>query len=137
MARHFTPELAREVGKLGGRPAGVLSPKTIAKIKTKQAVEKIIQQKAGLIVEDLFRASKILKVEASKELLDRAFGKVPQGVQMQVATFSLKELAEYRKSLLQPPVETPAIDPQGVPQIALPDPDVLEEPKEDAQKKTI
>jgi len=37
-------------------------------------------------------------------LLERTFGKVPQGVQMQVATFSLKELSEYREKLKNPPI---------------------------------
>lgn len=107
MARHFTPELAREVGRLGGRPKGVLDKKTIEKIKTKEAIEKIIREKAGVIIEDLFRGSQMNKVDASKELLERGFGKVPQGVQMQVATFSLKELAEYRKALKNPPLIEP------------------------------
>lgn len=100
---NLTPEFNRRVGLLGGRPKGVLNKKTIEKIKTKEAMEAIIREKAGLIIEDLFKGSSQLKTEASKELLERGFGKVPQGVNLQAVTFSLKDLADYRKSLAENP----------------------------------
>lgn len=117
-------ELRRKMGKMGGRPKGVLNEKTIAKITTKEAFAKVVEKKAGLIAEGFFR-NLIYRgdTSAGNSLLDRAWGKVPQGVQMQVATFSLKELAEYRKSLINPQSQ-----------------DVLQPPKEDAtsdaEKKT-
>jgi len=95
----LTSAKAREIGLLGGRPRGVLNKSTIEKIKTKKAMEAAIAKKAGFIVDNLLQGSRNLDTSASKELLERAFGKVPQGVQMQVATFSLKELAEYREKL--------------------------------------
>ncbi len=60
---------------------------------------KEIEKQTGRIVNNLLLGSDRLDTSASKELFERAFGKVPQGVQMQVATFSLKELAEYREKL--------------------------------------
>ena len=137
MARNLTTAdamnlaiLRRSMGKLGGRPKGVLDKKTIAKIKTKEAMQEIIAKKAGRIIDNLLIGSDLQDTTASKELLERAFGKVPQGVQMQVATFSLKELAEYRKGLNNPPVENalPVVDP-----IAIALPEALEKPEE---KKT-
>jgi hypothetical protein len=99
-------EMRRAMGKMGGRPKGVLSKTTIAKIKGKETFAEEVAKKAGLIAEGLFH-NLIYKndTSAGNALLDRAFGKVPQGVQMQVATFSLKELAEYRKSLANPQTE--------------------------------
>ena len=131
-------ELRRSMGKMGGRPPGVLDKKTIARIKDKQIMEQIMREKAGLAVDDLFRASQVLKVDASREILDRAFGKVPQGVQMQVATFSLKELAEYRKGLNNPPSIENQIIQQGVDQALLPDAlqDVQTDSEKPAEKKT-
>jgi hypothetical protein len=99
MARHMSSELAREVGKLGGRPKGSLSPNTIRAIKTKEAMIKEIEKQTGRIVNNLLLGSDRLDTSASKELFERAFGKVTQGVDMRVAQFSLKELAEYRKEL--------------------------------------
>ena len=141
MARNLTTAdamnlaiLRRSMGKLGGRPKGVLDKKTIAKIKTKEAMQEIIAKKAGRIIDNLLIGSDLQDTTASKELLERAFGKVPQGVQMQVATFSLKELAEYRKGLQNTPVENalPVVDP-----VAIALPDALQEPKEnDTEKKT-
>ena len=101
----LTSAKAREIGLLGGRPRGVLNKSTIEKIKTKKAMEAAIAKKAGFIVDNLLQGSRNLDTSASKELLERAFGKVPQGVQMQVATFSLKELAEYREKLKNPPLQ--------------------------------
>ena len=104
MARQMTTEIARSVGKLGGRPPGILNKSTIIAMKSKEAFAEAIKEKAGIIGEALLQNLVNNKdTSAGKELLERAFGKVPQGVQMQVATFSLKELAEYRKSLLQKP----------------------------------
>jgi len=102
-------EMRRKMGRMGGRPKGVLNPKTIAKMKTKEIFAEAVAEKAGLIAEGLFQ-NLIYKgdTSAGNALLDRAFGKVPQGVQMQIATFSLKELAEYRKGLLNPPENKPA-----------------------------
>ena len=121
----FTKENASKLAKMGGgRPRGVLNPATIKKIQTKKAMEEEIQKRAGILVDDLFRGSQQLKTEATRELLDRGFGKVPQGVQMQVATFSLKELAEYRKGLQNPP-EIDAL-PKDVPNI---NPPILNPPK--------
>jgi phosphoribosylpyrophosphate synthetase len=99
---------------MGGRPRGVLNPATIKKIQTKKAMEEEIQKRAGILVDDLFRASQSLKVEAAKELLDRGFGKVPQGVNIQAVQFSLKELSEYRKNLQQG-------DQQGLPELPKPE----------------
>lgn len=96
---NLTPEFNRRVGKLGGRPKGVLDPKTIARIKTQQAVQAIILQKAGFITDNLLRGSQNLDVQASKELFDRAFGKAPQAIDMRVAVFSLKDLNERAKRL--------------------------------------
>lgn len=107
MARHFTPELAREVGKLGGRPKGVLNKSTIIAIKSKEAFAEAIKEKAGFIAENLLISSARGDTSASKELLERAFGKVPQGVQVQSVQFSLKELAEYRKNLTSQQGENP------------------------------
>ena len=105
----FTKENASKLAKMGGgRPRGVLNPATIKKIQTKKAMEEEIQKRAGILVDDLFRASQSLKVEAAKELLDRAFGKVPQGVNIQAVQFSLKELADYRKAVQQ---DVPQITP--------------------------
>ena len=102
--------------KLGlGRVKGVLNPATIARIQTKQAMQDIIQKHAGFIINNLLMGSANLDTSASKELLERTFGKVPQGVQMQVATFSLKELSEYREKLKNP--ETKAIETLIVPDI--------------------
>lgn len=109
---NITKENARAIGKLGGRPKGVLSPHTIAQIKSKETFAKAIQEKAGTIAEALLQNLINNKdTSAGKELLERAFGKVPQGVQVQSVQFSLKELAEYRKKLKEPPtIEPPQID---------------------------
>ena len=79
---------------------------------TKEVFAQEVAKKAGLIANGLFD-NLIYNQDSSagKELLERAFGKVPQGVQMQVATFSLKELADYRKSLLEKPQDVPQITP--------------------------
>ncbi len=107
MARHFTPELAREVGKLGGRPRGVLNKSTIEKMKTQEAFVKVIQEKAGLIADQLLQNLIYNKdTSAGKELLDRAFGKAPQAIDMRVAHFSLKELAEHRERLRKETIES-------------------------------
>jgi hypothetical protein len=118
-------ELRRSMGKMGGRPPGVLDKRTIEKTKTIEAFVQVVKDKAGFIADNLLQGSQRGDTSASKELLERAFGKVPQGVQMQVATFSLKELAEYRKGLQNPPVENtlPAVDP-----VAIALPDALEKP---------
>ena len=112
MARHLTPQLAREIGKLGGRPKGILAPATIAKIKSKEVFAKEIEKKAGVIAEALLQNLVNNKdTSAGRELLDRAFGKVPQGVNIQAVQFSLKELADYRKAVQQDvpqlPIEKP------------------------------
>ncbi len=99
MPKHFNKENARNIGLLGGRPKGVLNPSTIAKIKTQEAVQKIILEKAGFITENLLRGSANLDVQASKELFDRAFGKAPQAIDMRVAHFSLKDLHEHRERI--------------------------------------
>ena len=113
--RGLTSEKAREMQKIGGgRPKGVLNPSTIAKIKTKQVMEEEIRKRAGLIINDLFESSRIHKVAASEALLDRGFGKVPQGINVQAVQFSLKELSEYRKNLQQG-------DPQGLPELPKPE----------------
>ena len=126
MAKFITKENARKIGILGGRPQGVLNKSTMERIKTKEAFAEIVKEHAGFIANNLLIGSKMQDTAASKELLERAFGKVPQGVQMQVATFSLKELAEYRKGFLNPPEIVPALP--------------LQEPKEneknDVEKKT-
>lgn len=106
MARQLTPELAREIGKLGGRPKGSLSPNTIRAIKSKEAMIKEIEKQTGRIVNNLLLGSDRLDTSASKELFERAFGKVTQGVDMRVAQFSLKELAEYRKNLQEKTTES-------------------------------
>lgn len=105
MARHMSSELAREVGKLGGRPKGSLSPNTIKAIQTKEAMLKEIEKQAGRIINNLLLGSDRGDTPASRELLERAFGKVPQGVNVQSVQFSLKELAEYRKSLRRETIE--------------------------------
>ena len=98
------------MGKMGGRLPGVLNKKTIEKTKTQEAFVQVIKEKAGVIGDALLANLLYNKdTTAGSILLERAFGKVPQGVQMQVATFSLKELAEYRKSLLQSPQDVPAL----------------------------
>ena len=123
-------EIRRSMGIKGGRPKGVLNKSTIEKTKTIEAFVQVVKEKAGLIADNLLIGSCKGDTQASNILLERAFGKVPQGVQMQVATFSLKDLAEYRKSLQNPPVD-PAV---------IATPDALQEPKEqennDAEKKT-
>lgn len=105
----MSSQLAREVGKLGGRPKGSLSPNTIRAIMTKETMIKEIEKQTGRIVNNLLLGSDRLDTSASKELFERAFGKVPQGVQMQVATFSLKELAEYRDNLRKETVKSKEI----------------------------
>jgi len=91
--------------KLGlGRVKGVLNPATIARIQTKQAMEEIIRQKAGFIINNLLMGSANLDTSASKELFDRAFGKSIQAINLQAVTFSLKDLAEYREKLKNPPI---------------------------------
>ena len=123
--KHFTPEFSRAVGKLGGRPPGVLNKKTIEKMTTQEEFVKVIREKAGVIGDALLGNLLYNKdTTAGSILLDRAFGKVPQGVQMQVATFSLKELAEYRKGLQNPP-EIDAL-PKDVPNI---NPPILNPPE--------
>lgn len=110
MAKHlWTPEKAREMGKLGGRPAGVLNKKTIEKIKTQETFVQAVKEKAGLIAENLLLGSCRGDTQASSILLDRAFGKVPQALNVQSVQFSLKELAEYRKNLNKPPEDPPMI----------------------------
>ena len=112
---NINKENASKLAKLGGgRPKGVLNPSTIAKIKTKQVMEEEIRKRAGLIINDLFESSRMHKVAASEALLDRGFGKVPQGINVQAVQFSLKELSEYRKNLQQG-------DQQGLPQLPKPE----------------
>ncbi len=109
---HFTPEFSRKVGLLGGRPKGVLSPHTIAKIKSKETFAEEVAKKAGLIADSLLQNLVHNKdTSAGKELLERAFGKVPQALNVQTVQFSLKELAEYRKNLQNPPVESIELPP--------------------------
>ena len=103
-------ERRRQLGKMGGRPPGVLNKKTIEKMTTQEEFVKVIRGKAGVIGDALLGNLLYNKdTTAGSILLDRAFGKVPQGVQMQVATFSLKELADYRKSLLEKPQDVPQL----------------------------
>jgi len=117
--RMWTAEQAREFGKLGGRPKGILAPQTIAKIKSKETFAKAIEEKAGLIAEGLLQNLLNNKdTSAGKELLERAFGKVPQGINVQAVQFSLKELADHRKNLQQ---GDPQGDPQGVPELPKPE----------------
>jgi hypothetical protein len=122
MAKYLTKEkaqellaLRRKLGRMGGRPKGVLSKTTIAKIKTKETFAKEVAKKAGVIAEGLFQ-NLIYNQDSSagKELLERAFGKVPQGVNIQAVQFSLKELSEYRKNLQQG-------DQHGLPELPKPE----------------
>ncbi len=97
---HFTPELSREVGKLGGRPRGVLNKKTIEKMTTQEVFVKEIQKRSGLVANALFDNLIVRHdTSAGKELLDRAFGKAPQAIDMRVAVFSLKDLNDRAKRL--------------------------------------
>ena len=77
-----------------GRPKGSLSSNTIKAIATKEAMIKEIEKQTGRIVNNLLLGSDAKDTSASRELLDRAFGKVIQGVDMRVAQFSLKDLSE-------------------------------------------
>jgi len=102
--RYITKENAYEIGILGGRPKGSLNPNTILAIRTKEAMIKEIEKQTGRIVNNLLLGSDKQDTSASKELLDRAFGKSIQAINLQAVTFSLKDLAEYREKLKNPPI---------------------------------
>lgn len=92
-------EIRRARGIKGGRPKGVLNPATIARIKDKKTMEAAIQKRAGRIVDNLLRGSDALDTQASKELLERGFGKVVQPVGGNF-TFSLVLLGERSQKMI-------------------------------------
>ena len=87
----------RKNAKLGGRPKGILGRHTIKNIQTREAFAKIVAEHAGQIADDLLRGSRLGKVEASKELLNRSFGAVVQKNINENINMSLKDLAEMRQ----------------------------------------
>lgn len=91
--------IRRATGRLGGRPKGVLNAATIQKIKDKRSMEAAIQKRAGRIVDNLLRGSDELDTQASKELLERGFGKVVQPIDNTIKIFSLTGLAKEQDML--------------------------------------
>ena len=83
-----------------GKPKGYRAPRTLKAIASREEFTKRVERDLEPIYNALY--SKVVDerdVPAARELFDRAWGKPAQAVQMQVATFSLKELAEYREEL--------------------------------------
>lgn len=98
MSRVITKEVAAQLraariasGNVGGRPKGSLSPQTIAKINNKKALEAAIQKRAGRVLNNLLLGSDALDTQASKELLERGFGKVAQQLEVS-GTFTLRAI---------------------------------------------
>lgn len=88
-----------------GRPKGVLNAKTIAKIKSKEAFDEAVRERAGLLADDLFRSSRNGDTQAAKVLLEQTFGKAKDNSLRDnvAAVFSL--LAFAQRSAQLPPVD--------------------------------
>lgn len=96
-----TREIAQQNGRKGGRPKGSVAVSTKVGIKTRELFATEVEKHLPIIFNALLAEVEKGNIPAAKELLDRAWGKPAQSVNMQVATFSLKELAEYRKNLIK------------------------------------
>lgn len=68
-------EYRKSIGKMGGRPKGVLNKATIAKIKTKETFDAAILDRLGIIGDDLLRNSQNGDTQAAKVLLEHVLGK--------------------------------------------------------------
>lgn len=92
VARARLEELKAQGNIVLGRPKGVLNAKTIAKIKSKEAFDKAITERAGQLADDLLRNSQNGDTQATKVALEQAFGKPKDN--------SLKDNLEAAFSLL-------------------------------------
>lgn len=89
-----------------GRPKGVLNAKTIAKIKGKEAFDKAVAERAGLLADDLFRNSRNGDTQAAKVLLEHTFGKPKDNSLRDVVTaFSLLAFATHAANLGAQPID--------------------------------
>lgn len=99
-------ELKAQGFKIGGRPKGVLNAKTIAKIKGKEAFDKAVAERAGLLADDLFRNSRNGDTQAAKVLLEHTFGKPKDNSLRDVVTaFSLLAFATHAANLGAQPID--------------------------------
>ena len=104
MARKITPEISRQMlarrallGRATGKPKGRLNNSTILKIQSKEGFMVAVNKNLGRVANNLLKSSDMLDTSASKELLDRAFGKAPQSVAITTVQFSLSELQKFRE----------------------------------------
>lgn len=81
----------RALGRMGGRPKGVLNPRTIAKIKSAEAFVAALTPKLGQVADDLLINSKLGDTKASDIILDRTIGPVRKDVHL-TGDFSIKSL---------------------------------------------
>lgn len=85
-----------------GKPKGYRAPSTLKAMASREEFIKRVERDLEPIYNALYaKAVNESDIPAIKELLDRAWGKPAQAINMKVATFSLKELAEYRKNLIK------------------------------------
>ena len=69
-----------ENGKKGGRPIGSKDPHTLMREKAREVLIKKVVESIEPIANALVEKAKGGDVQAVKELLDRAWGRVPQAV---------------------------------------------------------
>ena len=87
-----------------GKPKGYRSPSTLKAMASREEFIKRVERDLEPIYNALYaKAVNESDIPAIRELLDRAWGKPAQAVNLSggIAQFSLKELAEYRKSLIK------------------------------------
>lgn len=88
---HLYVARRRALGRMGGRPRGVLNPNTIAKIKSAEAFVDALTPKLGHVADDLLINSRLGDTAASKVILDRTMGAVRQDMHL-TGEFALKAL---------------------------------------------
>ena len=69
-----------ENGKKGGRPIGSKDPHTLMREKAREVLIKKVEENIEVIVSALIEKAKQGDISAVKELLDRAWGRVPQAL---------------------------------------------------------
>lgn len=109
----------RATGRWGGRPRGVLNASTIAKIKDKATFEAEARKRSGRVLDNLLVASDLLDTSASKEVLERGFGKVSQDVNLtgefQVKSLHMHVLPAAGVPIVESQDAAPEVMPTGAP----------------------
>lgn len=76
----LSPDRAREVGKLGGRPKGSVTEATKKKQEAQLQLRQMVEKEIKPITDALILKAKDGDVPAIKELFDRAWGKATQPI---------------------------------------------------------